>query len=537
MHESRLGFTYRTRNDAPHSAAPSLQVAGAFTGGGATTQALRSHELDIEFDDDVLYQHRKHNMKAGVELLDAKISDRLPSNFNGTYIFGGGTAPTLNAAGASTGASAVISGLEQYRRALVHLPGGNATQYAFTQGTPSVGVNQLRVVLYAQDVWKLRPRLELSLGLRYSLQNAPVTFGNVAPRMGFAWSPDRKRKWVLHARTGLFFTPVDAATTLEARRLNGSNQTQLQISNPVYGTPLTTGVAAVTTLRAPLPTLSQIPSVQTHFGIEHDFPKHWHAQANLYLARAWNDLRSRNINAPLDGQTGGPRPHGADLNLYQYQQTGGLGGNVIFAGVDQHSMKNLQIFAGYIHMNLRTDADTPALFPQSSFTDAGEYARPTWEATHHLIAFTNYVFPLGVVLSNQFDAASGNPYNVTTGFDANGDGIFNDRPRFAAGTDPGATATQFGTLSSVSAITGAGAVLGRNAGTLPWNVHLDANLSRGFKLPGREGRQVAVNLRSTNLLNHLNGTAVGGVLGSPLFGRTYAADPGRRLEVGLRYTF
>ena len=37
-------------------------------------------------------------------------------------------------------------------------------------------------------------------------------------------------------------------------------------------------------------------------------------------------------------------------------------------------------------------------------------------------------------------------------------------------------------------------------------------------------------MRASNLPNHLNVTAVGGVLGSPLFGVPYAADNGRRVE-------
>lgn len=540
LHESRLGLTWRLRDDSPLSAAPQLSVAGAFTGGGATTQALRSHELDTEFDDDILLQHRKHSIKAGLQLLNARLNDELPTNHNGTFIFGGGTAPVLNSNGSATAQTAIISGLEQYRRALLNLPGGNPTQFAVTTGAVPIGLNQLRVVLFAQDQWKLRPRLELSGGLRWSMQTSPTTLGNVAPRLGLAWSPDRKQRWIFHARTGLFFSPIDSQTTLEANRLNGTNQAQLQISNPAYTSPLTTGTARVTTLRAPLPNLSQVPSIQTHFGVEHEFPQHWHAQVNLYLARAWNDLRSRNINAPLPQSAtqtnpSGTRPGAPDLNLYQYQQTGGLGGNVLFAGVDQHSFKKLQIFAGYIHMNLRTNADTAALFPQSTYTDAGEYARPTWEATHQFIAFTNYVFPFGVVLSNQFNAASGVPFNVTTGFDNNGDGIFNDRPRFAPQSDATAVSTPFGLLTSTGTAT-SGAGIARNAGTLPWNVHLDSNLSREFKLH-REGRSLAVNIRSTNLLNHTNVTAVGGVLGSPLFNRAYLADPGRRIEAGLRFAF
>jgi hypothetical protein len=228
------------------------------------------------------------------------------------------------------------------------------------------------------------------------------------------------------------------------------------------------------------------------------------------------------------------------LNLFQFQQTGHLGGNVLFVGVDQHSLKKLQIFAGYVRMDLRGNADSDSFFPQNSLSGSGELARPSWEATHQLIAFTNYALPRGANLSFQFNAASGLPYNVTTGFDNNGDGVFNDRPVYANAPNSGPSATVYNTAFGALSPTGTGASIGRNAGTLPWNVHLDTNLSRTFKLPhtsGKEGQLLAVNLRSTNLLNHNNVLAVGGVLGSPLFGQAYQSDPGRRVEAGLRWSF
>ena len=299
---------------------------------------------------------------------------------------------------------------------------------------------------------------------------------------------------------------------------------------------MTTGSATITTTRTALPNLSQTPSLQSHVGIEHEFPGHWHAQANLYLVRAWNILRSANINAPLTSSPTGSRPFQPNANLLQFQQTGVLHGNVFFLGLDQHSLKRLQIFAGYIRMDLRGDADTDTVFPQSN-SNSGETARTSWEATHHLIAFSSVKLPRAVALSMQFDAASGLPYNVTTGFDNNGDGNFNDRPFLSpAGTSAPVYTTRFGNLSP----TGTGATLDRNAGTLPWNVHFDANLSRSFALPHasqKEGQTIAVNLRSTNLLNHNNITSVGGVLGSPFFGQGYASDPGRRIEAGLRWSF
>lgn len=536
VHESRVGYTWRYRTDTPNSTAPSLQVAGAFTGGGVVTGYLAAHERNLEIDDDVLLARGKHNLKAGVQLLNISLHDSLPSNFNGTYVFGGGTAPALNTPG-STASQTTISGLEQYRRALLSLPGGTPTQFNVNTGISRLSLNQLQTVFYAQDQWKFRPRLQLAFGVRWALQSAPTTVGNAGPRLGVAWSPDRKQRTVLHARSGLFFGVIDAQTALTALRLNGTNQRQLQIYNPAYGSPSGAGTATITTLRAPLPDLSQVPSLQSHLGVEHEFPGHWHAQANLYLVRAWEILRSRNINAPTDASPTGPRPLLASTNLFQYQQSGNLGGNVMFLGIDQHSLRRVQIFAGYIRLGLRGNADTDNFFPQNSLNDGGERVRPTWEATHQGIVFSSIQLPKSVALSIQFNAASGVPYNVTTGFDNNGDGVFNDRPFLATGSSSSTVYnTRFGSLTP----SGSGQTVGRNTGTLPWNVHFDTNLSRSFALPhkpGREGQTLALNLRSTNLLNHNNITAVGGVLGSPFFGQGYAADPGRRVEAGLRWAF
>ena len=113
------------------------------------------------------------------------------------------------------------------------------------------------------------------------------------------------------------------------------------------------------------------------------------------------------------------------------------------------------------------------------------------------------------------------PYNITTGFDNNGDGDFNDRPQFAApgsiAGQAGAVGTQYGLLVA----SGGTGVLRRNLGNLPWGVNLDMNVQRTFTLTrdtkAEHKQTLTANVRSSNVLNHLNVTAEGGVLGSPLF--------------------
>ena len=481
LHETHIGFTWKNTSDVPLSTASSLQVAGAFIGGGATAGHLQDRERDLEVDDDILWTHHKHSVKIGVASLGIMVHDVDPDTFNGAFVFGGGLAPVLGDGTQQT----AISGLEQYRRTLLGLPGGVPTTYNVTQGTALVPFTQWRVAGYAQDQWTLRPNLSIALGLRYALQTSPGSYGNLVPRVGIAWSPDRKQRWVIHARGGLFNGAVTPDVTTEAYRLNGVRQTQTLLYSPSYTQPLvpTPSTIAVATTRQFAPDLGQTWSFQSQLGVEHELPQHWHAQANLFDAQAWGTLRSRNINAPLVDESTvnpllAPRPFAPGKNIFQFEQSGHLHGQVVFLGVDQHSYKRFGIFVGYLYFNLKTDADSATLFPQSSYSEQGETARASWESTHRLFAIGQLNLPEKLSLTSQFDASSGDPYNVITGMDNNGDGVFNDRPSLTAQPGTGTYQTPFGLLNT----TGLNGSLGRNAGTMPALIHLDSNLSRTFEL-------------------------------------------------------
>ena len=541
LHETHIGFSWKNTTDVPLSAAPSLQVAGAFIGGGATVGHLQDRERDLEVDDDILWTHHKHSVKIGVASLGIFVHDVDPNTFNGAFVFGGGLAPALGDGTQQT----AISGLEQYRRTLLGLPGGVPTTYNVTQGTALVPFTQWRVAGYAQDQWTLRPNLSLAMGLRYALQTSPGSFGNLVPRVGIAWSPDRKQRWVIHARGGLFSSAVTPDVTTEAYRLNGVRQTQTLLYSPSFTEPLvpTPSTIAVATTRQFAPGLGQTWSFQSQLGIEHELPQHWHAQANVFDAQAWGTLRSRNINAPLvnDATTNpllAPRPIAPGKNIFQFEQSGHLHGQVVFLGVDQHSYKRFGIFVGYLYFNLKTDADTATVFPQSSYSEQGETARASWESTQRLFAIGQLNLPAKLSLTSQFDASSGDPYNVITGIDNNGDGVFNDRPSLTQQPGTGTYQTPFGLLNT-TVLNGS---LGRNVGTMPALIHLDSNLSRTFEfhshgLAADRHQSITLNARSANLLNHTNVTTVGNVVGSPTFTQPLAAEAARRVEFGIRYTF
>lgn len=543
MHEARFSLDWSGEDDSPQSTAPQIQVAGAFTGGGASIGAQRLHNLVTEVDDDVVISLDKHLIKAGVQFRNTNVSDQLTTNFNGSYTFGGGTAPVLDAQGNPVaGQTETISGLEQYRRAQLGLAGGAATAFTNVVGTPGVHFNQTRAALYVQDAWKVLPNLQVAMGFRYYVQDNPAVYNGATPRLGVAWTPDKKGTWQLHGHVGLFTGQYGYDDYTEILREDGVHRVTSTVYNPVFGNPLGAGSQVIHSVRTADPHLSNIGITIENIGGTHDFGRGWSASADYYTARIWNYARSENVNAPINadgtGNPLGPRPGAANLNVLQVNNSGQGGGNVTFLSVSQQKYKWVQFFFGGVRVNITDDTDdTTFSTPQSSKTDAGEFAHRTGQGVWQLFGNASVTTPGKVALSTDFHGNSGGAYNIVTGFDNNGDGDFNDRPQYATAGATNGIATKYGMLVPSGGV----GVFPRNAGRLPWGVYMDVNAERAFQLSHNakadHPQTVTVNVRSSNVLNHTNVTAQGGVLGSPLFGQSYGADNSRRVEAGVRYSF
>jgi hypothetical protein len=91
-----LGCVWERTTQSPLSTAPSLEVAGYFTNGGATAQNLNDHERDLEIDHEIQWTRGKHSIKVGAQSLGFFVHNYDPDTFNGAYVFGGGSAPALD---------------------------------------------------------------------------------------------------------------------------------------------------------------------------------------------------------------------------------------------------------------------------------------------------------------------------------------------------------------------------------------------------------------------------------------------------------
>jgi hypothetical protein len=533
MHEAHLMLEWEGETDTPNSTAPQVQVAGAFTGGGATIGAERMRRFATEYDDDVVL-----TIKIGGQFNSFHYHNAMTTNFNGTYIFGGGTAPVLDANGhAIAGETETITGLEQYERAQLGQPGGAATDYSAVSGTPELAFTAIYGAVYVQDDWKLLPNLHAAIGLRYYAQNDPTITNGFTPRVGLGWTPDKKATWNVHAHAGMFTGRFNSVLYTELVREDGTQRVTSTVYNPVFNNPYAdaTPIYSMRTLQKGFNNgFYAIENV----GVTKSLPGGWSVSADVFQARLWDQDRSENITSPLNDESNGPRPGAPNTDVLQVQNSGQGGGNVETLTVSQQKLKRLQFMVGGVRVNVFDDTNNDPFFtPQSSSSDAGEIARRTGNGLYHVFANGTLKLPEKVVVSTTINANGQAPFAITTGFDNNGDGDFTDRPQYAQPGTPNAIATKWGLLVN----SGGTGTLPRDVGRMPWTIYMNSNVQRAFALTrdanATHPQTLTINVRAANTLNHTNVTQVGGVLGSPLFNVPYQADNGRRIEAGVRYSF
>ena len=365
LHEARVSVDFRGEIDNPTSTAPQVQVAGAFTGGGANIGPQHIRQIRTEWDDDFIYTHGKHSIKAGLQIFDYAERQTLTTNFNGTYIFGGGTAPVLDASNNPTAATQTISGLEQYRRALLHLPGGTPTQYSSVAGNPQVDFTEFYPAFFVQDDIKVRPNVTLSAGLRYFCATLPFQDNGFTPRLGVSWTPGGSKTLSLNAHIGLFsgHSPNGLAfTEAELRREDGTDRVTSLVYNPVYGAPATTGSSVLHALRDVAPNYRSNQSMMAELGANKTLPFGFNISTNLIYIREWGQERTLNINTPLNGSPTGPRLGTPNLNVLQLQSSADAAGDIEFAGIGNQKLKTVQFFVGAVRIHLLSDTDDNAFF-------------------------------------------------------------------------------------------------------------------------------------------------------------------------------
>jgi hypothetical protein len=495
VNDLRLEFAHNTNNQIPQSQDPTVLVQGAFTGGGNSQGKVLDTENHVEIHNLTSISSGKHYITFGGRVRDVNEWNSSTGNFNGTFTF----------ASLAAYQSAETAHLTCQQAGESSCQASGASQFTLTAGNPIAAVNWIDLGLYAEDQWRLRSNMSINLGLRYETQNSIRDHTDFAPRVGFAWAlgHGNSAKTVIRSGFGVFYDRFQESQVLQAKRLNGVNQTQYIVTNPGFfpNIPLASELAQMSVnttanttyqidphLRAPY-------TIQSALGVERQVTKSATVSVTYLNSHGVHQLMTRNINAPLPGTYvlcaagdtactpfSGTRPYPDEGNLYQYESGGLFNQNQLITNINVRLGTRLSLFGFYSLNFANSNTSGVSSFPSNSYDIAADYGRAAFDVRHRLFLGGSFALPKGFRLSPFMVANSGSPFNITTGQDNNGDSIFNDRPAYAAAgaTGTNIVKTQWGTFDTNPQ---AGkTIIPINLGTGPGQFSLNLRLSKTIGL-------------------------------------------------------
>ena len=511
LNEARFQFR-RSRLSAPaiDQIGAAVNVSGVASFGTATNSPTE-RDIDLyQLNDSFSTSYEKHSLKFGAEFLYNDLNIGFPGAIQGVYTFTN----------------------------LANFLSGNYSQFQQAFGAPTQAQKNPNFGVFAQDEWKPRADLTLNFGLRYDLQFLPDPIktdkNNIAPRFGFAYSPDGKT--VIRGSFGLYYDRIPTRATSNALQRDGSKYIVAILSRtspgaPVFPNVLTAQPSVLTTKPSITridPNIENNSSQQANLQIERELPFNASVSVGYLYLRGQHIILSRNVNVPrctaaVDSNLCRPDPNFG--NISRYEGSGDSYYNGLVASFNKRQGDWATVRVSY---TLSKSIDNSGNFffssPQDNSNLRGERGLSDNDQRHRLTIsgtsntpktieneFARKAFG-GFQVSYIYTYASKLPFNVLAGSDLNGDSNNNDRP--------------FG--------------LGRNTGKGFDFSSFDLRLSRRFQLTERFNLELLA--EGFNLFNRANYSVPNNTFGTgttalAAFGRPTAAFDPRQIQFGFRLNF
>jgi Carboxypeptidase regulatory-like domain/TonB dependent receptor len=417
-------------------------------------------------------------------------------------------------------------------------------QYSIRTGDPYVATPNNILAFYVRDNWKPHPRFTFNLGLRYDLEVAtigsvyPTDKNNLGPRLGFAWTPFKDAKTVVHGGYGLFYDQLFGNLQMNMLRAGapppigiGITRT-IVLNNPGYPDPFSRSgaVALEDGLISDGGEISPY-SGQFNFGFSRQLTSTMALSADYVHVRGYHMARPHDHNAP--DRITGIRPLPAYGKIYTYETSGDTWYDALQASVEKRLSHRFQFLASYT-LSKTLDNIWPTFInqvgsaPQSQTDLDAEKSLSPVDERHRLVASGVAHLPLGFQLGAILTTFSGRPYNITTGRDNNLDGHVSDRPNFVPDAEGNARYVDPGIGFNVVGN------LGRNVGLGTGYLALDLRLSKIVKV---SGTSIEVLAEAFNVTNRVNYNAFTGNIRSSLFGKPVSAFDSRQIQIGAKVDF
>jgi hypothetical protein len=365
---------------------------------------------------------------------------------------------------------------------------------------------------------------------------------------------------VFRGGVGIFYNRIGEDITLNSIRFNGTNQQQFLVTSPgvLDLFPLVPPIEILDVFEQPQSRnlvsddLATSRSLRFMFTAERSLPANVKLSFTYMHVRTNRTMRIVNINAPLGSTfipgvpTSGVRPLGADAgNVFEYQSTGHSVGNNLSINING-TLKKVQFWGGYNLNKARSTDSGQSGSPFDAYDFDHEFARGNFNTLIFVYGGGSYTAPAGINLNMFLIGNSGQPFNITTGRDTNGDTRFSERPAFATDLDePGVIVTPLGAFDPTPAP--GQTIIPRNFGRGPGYLSVNMSIGKAFKFgqaiepkapppggpsttPATGGdakpptkppiqRPYAVNfsLNATNIFNRTNKSVPVGNMSSPFF--------------------
>ena len=526
VNETRAQFTNSNLKAPPSDPiGPAVSISGVASFGTLSGSPTGRANKLVEGADNLSYQAGSHAIRVGVDFLYNDDVITFPRTYRGSYSFS----------------------------SLANFLSGTYNSSGFTQTFANTVVTQTNpnVGFYAQDEWKLSPRLTLNLGVRYDLEflrTISTNTGNVSPRGGFAWTPFASRKTVVRGSYGLFYDriplrPLANALLSANNTINPANLSQISISlSPTQaGAPVFPNILGSLTLPPGVlfnfstmdPHLKNAYSEQGSLEIEHQLGAHTTLSVGYQHLRGLHLIVSVNQNVPTctaAGTNNGCRPNPSFGNDSQYSSLADSHYDALHVSFVQRPSAWSSLRISYTYSKALDDVSEFFFSaPINNFNIWQDYGRSdddqrdrlVFEGTVHSSMGTAHTswerLSHGFQLSTLLQYYSPLPFNITTG----------------ANTVQGTAARP--TINGV--------FINRNAGSGFDFLSLGARLSRSFRISER--LRVEAMAEAFNLTNHLNGVTLNGVFGtgayptspSATFKQITAVNDPRTMQFALRIQF
>jgi hypothetical protein len=527
LHEFRIQVTTSRSESGSLTEAPTVNVQDAFNRGGAGQNSRNSTdrvEIADNFDFNI---GTKHQMRVGL-LLEGQYY----SAFDERNKFGTTTYRTIEDFNAN-----------------------RPQQYSIRLGTLDTSFSQYQGGVYWSDEFRVHRDVTLGVGVRNEFQSRIDEKLNLMPRVGFTWAPFGSQRSAVRGGYGLFYDWYESNLYDQTLRVDGVAVRDVRITCSEFNN-YCADIASMDLLslagvagRIQAADDLVMPRVhQASISYDRQLTPFMVLQTSYQMLRGRHTMRSININAPV----GGVRPNPQFGDITQFESTGRTQSDRLSIGTQLRYQVNQQQMGMRITYTLGQEknfANGATSLPSDNLNPDVDWGPSSNDIRHRFQVQGQAPLPLGIRANINANVESGRPYNMTTGFDDNDDGAFNDRPAGVTRNSLRGDWTWNLNLNLSRRIS----LRGLGAPTTPTRAQGNGALfaqQGGFGGGGQggfggRGNQGGNNQRFTmeifaqaqNILNHVTRTQYVGNLSSPFFGQAIGVGNARDINVGVRFNF